>query len=104
MSMQETGSSPKLALQSFYSPCHCVTNVLPVPSLCLVQAAQPALLYIVPSILGTTFLHAMARGEFKQVFNFSEVSEEGEEGEGKEQDGVDGKQTADGKKESKKLK
>lgn len=78
--------------------------MLPAPCSCLVQAAQPALLYIVPSILGTTFLHAMARGEFKQVFNFSEVSEEGEEGEGKEQDGADGKQTADGKKESKKSK
>lgn len=42
------------------------------------NAAQPALLYIVPSILGCTFLHALAVGEFKQVFDFSEASEEAE--------------------------
>ena len=36
------------------------------------QAAQPALLYIVPAILGCTGIHAWINGEFKQVFDYSE--------------------------------
>ncbi len=40
------------------------------------QAAQPALLYIVPSILGCTAIHAMLQGELKQVFEHSEAVEE----------------------------
>jgi minor histocompatibility antigen H13 len=36
------------------------------------QAAQPALLYIVPAVLGCVFAHAAAKGEFKKVFEFSE--------------------------------
>ena len=31
------------------------------------EAAQPALLYIVPAVLGAVGLHACARGQFKQV-------------------------------------
>ena len=33
----------------------------------LFQAAQPALLYIVPAVLAAVGLHAHLRGEFKQV-------------------------------------
>ena len=42
------------------------------------QAAQPALLYIVPSILGCTGVHAWLRGELKQVFEYSEEVEKPE--------------------------
>ncbi|KAG1677428.1 hypothetical protein FOA52_001883 [Chlamydomonas sp. UWO 241] len=57
------------------------------------NAAQPALLYIVPGMLGCTALHAHMAGEFNKVFNFSEEPEEEEkpadapalEGEAKEE-------------------
>jgi Signal peptide peptidase len=34
---------------------------------CVLQAAQPALLYIVPAVLGAVAVHAHLRGEFLQV-------------------------------------
>ena len=40
------------------------------------QAAQPALLYIVPAVLGTVGLHSMLRGEVVQLWNWSEEDEE----------------------------
>jgi minor histocompatibility antigen H13 len=47
------------------------------------QAAQPALLYIVPGILGATFLRALLAGEVVDVWKFAEgggpEEEEGEE-------------------------
>lgn len=43
------------------------------------DAAQPALLYIVPCVLGSTALAGAARGELKAVFSFSEEPEEEEE-------------------------
>ncbi len=48
------------------------------------NAAQPALLYIVPGVLGAVLGHAWINREFKQVFDFSEEPEkaEGAEGEG----------------------
>jgi minor histocompatibility antigen H13 len=36
------------------------------------QTAQPALLYIVPCVLGAVAAHAWARGEARHVFGFSE--------------------------------
>lgn len=36
------------------------------------KAAQPALLYIVPAVLGAVALHAALRGELKTVFHFQE--------------------------------
>ncbi|KAK9820672.1 hypothetical protein WJX74_004224 [Apatococcus lobatus] len=36
------------------------------------NAAQPALLYIVPAVLGAVGAHAAIRNEFSEVFNFSE--------------------------------
>ncbi|GMH35840.1 hypothetical protein BSKO_03708 [Bryopsis sp. KO-2023] len=47
------------------------------------NAAQPALLYIVPAVLGSVFLHALKNGEFKQVFNFKEKEREEEKEKGK---------------------
>mmetsp|Transcript_8305 Transcript_8305/g.15988 ORF Transcript_8305/g.15988 Transcript_8305/m.15988 type:complete len:389 (-) Transcript_8305:681-1847(-) len=44
------------------------------------QAAQPALLYIVPSVLGCVFLHAKIKGEFKAIFAHSEEVEKVTEG------------------------
>merc|ERR1711977_700559 len=43
------------------------------------QHAQPALLYLVPAILGSTFLLAAIKGELKFIFNYSEEEEEEEE-------------------------
>jgi minor histocompatibility antigen H13 len=48
------------------------------------NAAQPALLYIVPAVLGATAVAGAARGELKAVFSFSEEPEE-EEGEEKKE-------------------
>eukprot|EP00798_Chlamydomonas_sp_ICE-L_P009838 gene9838-7723_t len=42
------------------------------------NAAQPALLYIVPCVLGCTFIHAWAAGEFKSLFDFTEAKEDRE--------------------------
>ncbi|KAI4725207.1 peptidase A22B, signal peptide peptidase [Aureobasidium sp. EXF-10728] len=42
--------------------------------------AQPALLYLVPGVLGSLWLTALVRGEVKQMWDFTEASdEEGEE-------------------------
>ena len=49
------------------------------------DAAQPALLYIVPAVLGSTALAAAARGELKAVFSFSEEPEGEEEKEEKKE-------------------
>lgn len=43
------------------------------------NAAQPALLYIVPAVLGCTAIHAYAAGEFKALFDFSEAKEDQEQ-------------------------
>ena len=40
------------------------------------KAAQPALLYLVPACLGSSFLCAAVRGEIKQLFDYSEESDE----------------------------
>jgi len=46
------------------------------------EAAQPALLYLVPSCLGSSLMCAAVRGELKELFAYSEEEEEDEEGEG----------------------
>jgi len=40
------------------------------------NAAQPALLYLVPACLGSSLLCALVRGELKQLFEYSEEDEE----------------------------
>lgn len=40
------------------------------------NAAQPALLYIVPAVLGAVFIHALIVGEFKQIFDYAEEKKE----------------------------
>ena len=47
------------------------------------EAAQPALLYLVPACLGSSLLCAAARGEMKALFDYSEEEEE-EEAESKD--------------------
>lgn len=49
------------------------------------NAAQPALLYIVPGLLAAAFGLAAARGEFKELFGWEEVPEEAQGEDGKEQ-------------------
>lgn len=43
------------------------------------NAAQPALLYLVPACLGSSLLCALVRGELKELFAYSEEEEEEEE-------------------------
>lgn len=43
------------------------------------QAAQPALLYLVPACLASSFLTAVVRGEVKEMLAYSEEVEEEEE-------------------------
>ncbi len=45
------------------------------------QAAQPALLYLVPACLGSSFVTALVRGEVKTLLAYSEEVEEEEESE-----------------------
>eukprot|EP00761_Pharyngomonas_kirbyi_P012084 gb/GECH01012111.1/.p1 GENE.gb/GECH01012111.1/~~gb/GECH01012111.1/.p1 ORF type:complete len:328 (+),score=58.92 gb/GECH01012111.1/:1-984(+) len=40
------------------------------------QAAQPALLYLVPYCLGSVVIHALIRGEFKELWDYTEENEE----------------------------
>lgn len=54
------------------------------------KAAQPALLYLVPSCIGSSFLCAVVRGEVAQLWAYSEEEEEEEE-----KDGKDGKEKKD---------
>jgi len=42
------------------------------------QAAQPALLYLVPACLGSSFLCAIVRGEVSALLAYSEEEEEEE--------------------------
>ena len=42
------------------------------------NAAQPALLYLVPACLGSSFLCAVIRGEVKELLAYSEEEEEEE--------------------------
>ena len=43
------------------------------------EAAQPALLYLVPACLGSSILCATVRGELKELFEYSEEEDEEEE-------------------------
>jgi len=54
------------------------------------DAAQPALLYLVPFCLGTSFVVAVARGELSELLAYSEEEEEEEEGADKKKDDGDG--------------
>ncbi len=61
------------------------------------QAAQPALLYIVPAVLGAVGVAALARGEVAAVMGYSEEEEE-EEKEGKKGAGSPAKKGTPAKK------
>ncbi|KAH0367902.1 peptidase A22B, signal peptide peptidase, partial [Aureobasidium melanogenum] len=65
--------------------------------------AQPALLYLVPGVLGSLWLTALVRGELKQMWNFTEASDEDEEEDEdkkKEKAKKDAKKKDEDKKES----
>ncbi len=55
------------------------------------QAAQPALLYLVPACLGSSFMTALVRGETKALFEYSEEVEEEEAKEATKEKAVDDK-------------
>ncbi|DBA01101.1 TPA: hypothetical protein N0F65_001729 [Lagenidium giganteum] len=48
------------------------------------NAAQPALLYLVPACLGSAIVTAFVRGEFKELLAYSEEEEEGDDKEKKD--------------------
>lgn len=50
------------------------------------NAAQPALLYLVPACLGSSLLCAVIRGELKALFEYSEEDEEDKDAESKKKD------------------
>ncbi|KAI5242943.1 peptidase A22B, signal peptide peptidase [Aureobasidium subglaciale] len=50
--------------------------------------AQPALLYLVPGVLGSLWLTALFRGELKPMWNFSEASDEEDEEHDKKDDKI----------------
>jgi len=50
------------------------------------QAAQPALLYIVPGVIGFVAVHCLWNGEIKQLLEFDESKAEAEEAGEEEQD------------------
>jgi len=58
-----------LLLLSFYR-CNLIITVF--------EAAQPALLYLVPACLGSSLLCATVRGGLKELFDYSEEEEEEE--------------------------
>ncbi|CAH0478364.1 unnamed protein product [Peronospora belbahrii] len=65
------------------------------------NAAQPALLYLVPACLGSALVTAFVRGEFKELIAYSEEEEEDEDSD-KQNDEKDAKDDND--KETKKSK
>jgi len=50
------------------------------------KAAQPALLYLVPAVLGCSFVTALIRGEVKELLDYSEEVEEEKEEKAKEEE------------------
>ncbi|KAF2740898.1 hypothetical protein EJ04DRAFT_539643 [Polyplosphaeria fusca] len=48
------------------------------------KAAQPALLYLVPGVLGSVWLTALFRGELKPMWNYSEADDEEEKSDDKQ--------------------
>lgn len=50
------------------------------------QAAQPALLYIVPGVIGFLGVHCAVKGEIKQLLTYDESVSKNKEGEGSEGD------------------
>lgn len=63
------------------------------------NAAQPALLYLVPACLGSSFGCALWRGEVKQLLEYSEEEEEGEDEVKKEDTDEQPTKSKDAKKE-----
>ena len=61
------------------------------------QAAQPALLYLVPACLGSSLLCAVVRGELKELFDYSEEEEEEEKDEKRKEEEEAKKETKKGK-------
>ena len=59
------------------------------------EAAQPALLYLVPACLGSSLLCALVRGEMKELFAYSEEEEEEESEEDAKEEKKDGKSKKD---------
>jgi minor histocompatibility antigen H13 len=66
------------------------------------QAAQPALLYLVPACLGSSFLLAILRGEVSQLLSYNEEAEHNKENATSDQSNSTSDNNPDLKKEEKK--
>lgn len=51
---------------------YCLGMAVTLAMLLIFQQGQPALLYLVPGVLGSIYLLALARGELKQVWGYTE--------------------------------
>lgn len=58
---------------------YCIGLITTIVVMNVFKAAQPALLYIVPAVLGGTFAHAALTGQAKELFEWSEAPEEEKE-------------------------
>lgn len=56
----------------------------------IAEHPQPALLYLVPGVLGSLWGTAFFRGDIKEMWNFTEEEEDDEEGDGKGKDEEEG--------------
>ncbi|CAI5729402.1 unnamed protein product [Peronospora effusa] len=65
------------------------------------DAAQPALLYLVPACLGSALVTAFVRGEFKELLEYSEEDEEEEDSSEKNDDDKDDDKDDDDKETKK---
>jgi minor histocompatibility antigen H13 len=81
--------NPSLSFPKPYFTCVLFSYVLGLGLTLFIMArfnaAQPALLYLVPATLGSTLALATARGELGELWSFSEEEEGEEDGEGEKQ-------------------
>ena len=69
--LHSTAKKPRFFYSAFASYTAAVVTTIAVMN--IFQAAQPALLYIVPMVLAATFGHAAAVGEARRLFDWSEA-------------------------------
>ena len=87
---KKTGIHDSFAKPYFHSTLFAYVLGLATTLFVMIQfnAAQPALLYLVPACLGSSFLCAVARGEVKELLAYSEEEDEEEDNDNKAKDQV----------------
>jgi minor histocompatibility antigen H13 len=95
-SIAQTFSKPFFHINLFFYILGLVATVV---VMFVFNAAQPALLYLVPACLGSALITAFVRGEFKELLAYSEEEEEEEEENKKEKEKDDTKKKDEKKKD-----